>query len=61
MKGTRLHGMRFSPIYYKEGQHGGDAWLDADETHKLWNKAAEPDAGLTSSSHRRSCPGWRRW
>ncbi|MCA9110842.1 MAG: amidohydrolase family protein, partial [Planctomycetaceae bacterium] len=46
MKEHGLHGMRFSPIYYKEGQHGGDAWLDADETHKLWNKAAELDAVL---------------
>ena len=26
-----LHGMRFSPIYYQNGNHGGDAWLDADE------------------------------
>jgi len=34
-----LHGMRFSPIYYQNGQHGGDAWLDAPETHRLWRMA----------------------
>ncbi len=34
-----LHGMRFSPIYYQDGKHGGDAWLDADETHRLWRVA----------------------
>ncbi len=39
MKEHGLHGMRFSPIYYKDGQHGGDGWLDADETHRLWKKA----------------------
>jgi predicted TIM-barrel fold metal-dependent hydrolase len=36
-----LHGMRFSPIYYQDGNHGGDGWLDADETHRLWRKAEE--------------------
>lgn len=34
-----LHGMRFSPIYYQNGQHGGDSWLDAPETHLLWRTA----------------------
>ncbi len=34
-----LHGMRFSPIYYQNGKHGGDAWLDAPETHRLWRMA----------------------
>ena len=34
-----LHGMRFSPIYYQNGQHGGDAWLNAKDTHRLWNMA----------------------
>ena len=34
-----LHGMRFSPIYYQNGQHGGDEWLDAPETHRLWKMA----------------------
>jgi predicted TIM-barrel fold metal-dependent hydrolase len=36
-----LTGMRFSPLYYYDGQHGGDAWLDADETHRLWRKAGQ--------------------
>ena len=36
-----LHGMRFSPLYYYDGGHGGDAWLDADETHRLWRKAEQ--------------------
>ena len=34
-----LHGMRFSPIYYQNGQHGGDAWLNAKDTHRLWKMA----------------------
>jgi len=34
-----LHGMRFSPIYYQNGRHGGDGWLDAAETHRLWKTA----------------------
>jgi predicted TIM-barrel fold metal-dependent hydrolase len=33
--------MRFSPLYYANGKHGGDAWLSADETHRLWKKAEE--------------------
>lgn len=36
-----LHGMRFSPRYYQDGKHGGDGWLDAAETHRLWRKAEE--------------------
>ncbi len=35
-----LHGMRFSPIYYQNGSHGGDAWLDARETHQVWRVAS---------------------
>lgn len=41
MKERGLHGMRFSPIYYRDGNHGGDAWLDSKSTHRLWEKAAE--------------------
>jgi predicted TIM-barrel fold metal-dependent hydrolase len=41
MKEHGLAGMRFSPLYYAGGKHGGDAWLNADETHRLWRKAAE--------------------
>ena len=36
-----LHGMRFSPMYYKNGNHGGDTWVDAEETHRLWRKAEQ--------------------
>ena len=36
-----LHGMRFSPIYYQNGSHGGDGWIDAEETHGLWRKAEQ--------------------
>jgi predicted TIM-barrel fold metal-dependent hydrolase len=36
-----LHGMRFSLIYYKDGDHGGDGWLDADQSHRLWRKAEQ--------------------
>ena len=34
-----LHGMRFSPIYYQGNRHGGDGWLNAPETHRLWRMA----------------------
>ena len=34
-----LSGMRFSPIYYFEGNHGGDAWLTSQAHHKLWKQA----------------------
>ncbi|MDP6556519.1 MAG: amidohydrolase family protein [Pirellulaceae bacterium] len=36
-----LHGMRFSAIYYQNGKHGGDGWINARETHRLWRKAEE--------------------
>lgn len=35
-----LAGMRFSPIYYQNGRHGGDGWIDAEHSHRLWRKAA---------------------
>ena len=41
MKEHGLHGMRFSAIYYQNGQHGGDRWINANETHRLWRKAEE--------------------
>lgn len=41
VKERGLHGMRFSPIYYQGGKLGGDAWLDARPTHRLWEKAEE--------------------
>ena len=34
-----LAGMRFSPIYYQNGQHGGDAWMTAPAHHRLWKTA----------------------
>jgi len=46
IKERGLHGMRFSPIYYKDGNHGGDSWINAQETHRLWRKAAELGAVL---------------
>jgi predicted TIM-barrel fold metal-dependent hydrolase len=36
-----LVGMRFSPIYYQNGVHGGDGWLADEETHRLWRKAEQ--------------------
>jgi predicted TIM-barrel fold metal-dependent hydrolase len=36
-----LHGMRFSAIYYQNGSHGGDGWINANESHRLWRKAEE--------------------
>ena len=41
MKEHGLAGMRFSPRYYQDGEHGGDGWLDAKETHRLWRKAEQ--------------------
>jgi predicted TIM-barrel fold metal-dependent hydrolase len=41
VKEQGLVGMRFSPLYYADGQHGGDDWLNADETHRVWKKAEE--------------------
>jgi predicted TIM-barrel fold metal-dependent hydrolase len=36
-----LVGMRFSPLYYQNGSHGGDGWIDADAAHRLWRKAEQ--------------------
>ncbi len=44
MKEHGLHGMRFSPIYYQNGTHGGAAWLNADATHTLGKTAEELEA-----------------
>lgn len=41
MQERGLHGMRFSPMYYQNGNNGGDAWIDAKATHRLWEKAEE--------------------
>lgn len=38
-KAHGLVGMRFSPMYYQKGNQGGDSWIDADDTHRLWRKA----------------------
>ena len=34
-----LVGMRFSPIYYQNGSHGGDDWLTSRAHHRLWRRA----------------------
>jgi predicted TIM-barrel fold metal-dependent hydrolase len=39
MKEHGLAGMRFSPLYYAEGKLGGDGWLTAEETHRVWRVA----------------------
>lgn len=36
-----LAGMRFSPRYYQNGEHGGDDWLTAEPAHALWKQAAK--------------------
>ena len=41
MKEHGVHGMRFSAIYYQNGNHGGDGWLNSPEAHRLWRKAAD--------------------
>jgi len=34
-----LSGMRFSPIYYQNGQHGGDSWMTSAAHQRLWKTA----------------------
>jgi predicted TIM-barrel fold metal-dependent hydrolase len=34
-----LSGMRFSPIYYQNGQNGGVGWINSPEGHELWKMA----------------------
>jgi len=34
-----LAGMRFSPIYYRDGQQGGDDWITSESHQKLWQQA----------------------
>jgi len=46
IKEQGLHGMRFSPIYYQDGKHGGDSWLDAREAHQVWRTADDLGAVL---------------
>ncbi|MCH2200707.1 MAG: amidohydrolase [Fuerstiella sp.] len=41
MKEHGLHGMRFSAIYYQNGNHGGDGWINSADTHRLWRTAAD--------------------
>lgn len=36
-----LAGMRFSPIYYLDGKHGGDGWMTSKAHHRLWKKAEQ--------------------
>ncbi|HEX3726075.1 MAG TPA: amidohydrolase family protein [Pirellulales bacterium] len=36
-----LSGMRFSPMYYQRGNYGGDGWIVADHSHRLWRKAKQ--------------------
>ena len=56
-----LVGMRFSPMYFLNGNQGGDGWIDADETRRLWRKAEQLALCSTSSLLPNSCPGSRRW
>ena len=48
-----LAGMRFSPLYYADGKHGGDAWLNADETHRAVEEGGGAAARSSISSSRR--------
>ncbi len=41
MKEHGLAGMRFSPIYYRDGRHGGDDWITSKAHHALWKKAEQ--------------------
>ncbi len=38
-----LSGMRLSPIYYRGGARGGDAWLTSSAHEALWERAEELD------------------
>ena len=39
-----MQGMRFSPIYYRDGQNGGDGWITNRAHHKMWRIAERQQA-----------------
>jgi predicted TIM-barrel fold metal-dependent hydrolase len=51
-----LSGMRFSPIYYVNGNHGGDAWLTSQAHHQAWKKAGELGAVFNYFIHTNQLP-----
>ena len=56
MKEHGLSGMRFSPIYYVKGNHGGDAWITSQAHHQAWKKAAELGAVFNFFIHTDQLP-----
>jgi len=56
MKEHGLSGMRFSPIYYVKGSHGGDDWLTSQAHHRVWKKAADLGAVFNFFIHTDQLP-----
>ncbi len=56
MKEHGLSGMRFSPIYYVNGNHGGDDWLTSRAHHQAWKKASELGAVFNYFIHTDQLP-----
>ena len=51
-----LSGMRFSPIYYVKGNHGGDDWLTSPAHHRVWEKAGDLGAVFNFFIHTDQLP-----
>ncbi|MFP6573785.1 MAG: amidohydrolase family protein [Pirellulaceae bacterium] len=56
VKEHQLSGMRFSPIYYVKGNHGGDDWLTSAAHHRVWKKAADLGAVFNFFIHTDQLP-----
>lgn len=56
MKEHQFSGMRFSPIYYVKGNHGGDDWLTSQAHHRVWKKAADLGAVFNFFIHTDQLP-----
>lgn len=51
-----LVGMRFSPIYYLNGNHGGDSWITSRAHQKLWKRASRLGAVFNMFIHSSQLP-----
>jgi predicted TIM-barrel fold metal-dependent hydrolase len=51
-----LVGMRFSPIYYHNGNHGGDSWITSRAHHRLWKRASRLGAVFNMFIHSSQLP-----
>jgi predicted TIM-barrel fold metal-dependent hydrolase len=56
MKEHGFSGMRFSPIYYVKGNHGGDDWLTSAAHQRVWKKAGDLGAVFNFFIHTDQLP-----